>query len=193
MREVFFELPDAGRIVAEGAFRDVYYEHANYFGPRAFEAAFRHAGMTVTESSRLFHGQDLGLCARSEPVAEPPGESPPDAVESWASLEQQRSLWQGLIGESRAPIVIWGSGSKGVAFLTGADPERRIEAAVDINPHRQDRFMPGTGQPIIAPEALVELQPAMVIIMNPGYEAEIGQRLAALGLDPRIEVVGAGR
>jgi hypothetical protein len=89
--------------------------------------------------------------------------------------------------------VIWGSGSKGVAFITGADPEGRIEAAVDINPHRQGRFMPGTGQPIIAPEALVDLQPATVIIMNPAYEAEIGERLAALGLDPRIELVGVRR
>ncbi|MEE4329347.1 MAG: class I SAM-dependent methyltransferase, partial [Wenzhouxiangella sp.] len=94
VREVFFEVPDAGRIVKEGAFWDVYYEHANYFGPGAFEAAFRHAGMKVVETSSLFFDQYLGLFARPESGRQSARASEPGEVDGWVSLMQERSAWQ---------------------------------------------------------------------------------------------------
>ncbi|SRR6056297_929390 len=193
VREVFFEVPDARRIVAEGAFWDVYYEHANYFDARAFETAFEHAGMTVTGTRALFHEQYLGLFATLQHDQDPLPTDASATLAAWRGLEDARADWERRLEAHAAPIVIWGSGSKGVAFLAGADRKHRVVAAVDINPHRQGRFMPGTGQPIIAPEALIALQPATVIIMNPAYRDEIRDQLAGLGLDPRIDIVGMQR
>jgi hypothetical protein len=190
VREVFFEVPDARRIAAEGAFWDVYYEHANYFDRGAFAAALEAAGLTVTMTQRLFHSQYLGLFATLEPERPVSRRAAPTDFSPWSALEQVRGSWQRRINEQPGPIVIWGSGSKGVAFLAGADPHGRVEAAVDINPHRQGRFMPGSGQPIIAPEVLADLQPATVVVMNPAYQEEIRAQLAELGLDPRIEILG---
>lgn len=190
VREVFFEVPDARRIVAEGAFWDVYYEHANYFDAHAFEAAFEHAGMTVTGTRALFHEQYLGLFATVQPDQDPLPTDASATFAAWRGLEDARADWQQRLEAHTAPVVIWGSGSKGVAFLAGADRRHRVVAAVDINPHRQGRFMPGTGQPIIAPEALIALQPATVIIMNPAYRDEIRDQLIRMGLDPRIDIVG---
>lgn len=194
-REAFFEVPDAVRIADEGAFWDVYYEHANYFTPAAFSAAFERAGMRVVGTGPLFHDQYLGLYAKPGPAASQryadAGRS--GARDGWQGLESARAHWQQRIDALPEPVVIWGSGSKGVAFLAGADPHRRVTAAVDINPHRQGRFMPGTGQPIVAPEALPDRKPASVIIMNPAYVDEIRADLGRLGLSPGIEVVGATR
>jgi SAM-dependent methyltransferase len=194
VRELFFEVPDAGRILAEGAFWDVYYEHANYFGADALRQAFGRAGMEVTGTAGLFHDQYLGLYAR------PAGDAPdaragasataPEASDRWRRLQAERDRWRRLLRDRPAPVVIWGSGSKGVAFLAGADPDRRVAAAVDINPHRQGRYMPGTGQPIIAPTALVELRPATVVVMNAAYAGEIRRELDRLGLAPEIHVLG---
>jgi hypothetical protein len=66
---------------------------------------------------------------------------------------------------------------------------RAIEHVVDINPHRQGRHMPGTGQLIVAPAFLAEHEPDCVIVMNPVYVDEIGEDLARLGLDPEVVAV----
>jgi hypothetical protein len=60
---------------------------------------------------------------------------------------------------------------------------------VDINPHKQGTYNAGTAQKIIASEDLVALEPALVIVMNPVYEREIGANLAALGIRTRVEVL----
>lgn len=185
VREVFFEVPDAGRILAEGAFWDIYYEHANYFSAEALEQAFIRAGFEVTGTLALFNQQYLGLFAR--PAQH--GHSAPSLTVDGAPtdhLAENLSRWRQILAAAEKPIVIWGSGSKGVAFLHAADPERQVLAAVDINPFRQGRFMPGSGQSIIAPEDLVQLAPQTVVIMNPAYRDEIQAQLQGLGLQPQL-------
>jgi hypothetical protein len=85
--------------------------------------------------------------------------------------------------------VIWGSGSKGVAFLTALGLGEEIDCAVDINPHRQGYYMPGTGHRIVGPGQLRDVRPDQVIVMNPVYRAEIGEQLRRLGLEPELLTV----
>jgi hypothetical protein len=55
---------------------------------------------------------------------------------------------------ARPEVVLWGGGSKGVAFLTTLGQSLDdIAYAVDINPIKHGTFMAGTGQEIIAPES----------------------------------------
>jgi len=49
--------------------------------------------------------------------------------------------------------------------------------------------VPGTGHPIVAPEALVSRAPGRVIVMNPVYRDEIAARLAELDLQPELDVI----
>jgi len=83
-------------------------------------------------------------------------------------------------------VVIWGGGSKGAAFLSAVDASEIIDYVVDINPFRQQTFMAGTGQPIVAPNFLKEYRPDVVIVMNAIYRAEILQDLNQLGLTPVV-------
>jgi hypothetical protein len=85
--------------------------------------------------------------------------------------------------------VLWGSGSKGVSFLTTVGVTDEIVGAVDINPYRQGKFMPGTGHEIVAPGTLEWLKPDNVIIMNPIYRKEIGEQLASMSLSPNVMTV----
>jgi hypothetical protein len=73
-----------------------------------------------------------------------------------------------------------------VAFLTTLGIDREIEYVVDINPHRQGFFMPGTGQKIVSPSLLQTYRTDLVIIMNAVYRDEIQAELAGLGLSPEI-------
>src|SRR5690606_18977223 len=67
-------------------------------------------------------------------------------------------------------VLLWGGGSKGVSFLqTTGLTEAEIPFVVDVNPHKQGRFMPGTGHEVISPARAAELRPDAVIVMNPIY------------------------
>ncbi|KZX55948.1 hypothetical protein A3709_06020 [Halioglobus sp. HI00S01] len=83
-------------------------------------------------------------------------------------------------------VVLWGGGSKAVSFLTRIEGSDSIEQVVDINPHKQGAFMPGTGQMVIAPADLRAAPPDTVIVANPVYEVEIGATLGSLGLSPEL-------
>jgi hypothetical protein len=86
--------------------------------------------------------------------------------------------------------VIWGSGSKGVSFLTGVTgAAESVAYAVDINPYRRGYFMPGTGQEIVGPAQLSEIRPDVVVVMNSVYVPEIKAMLAELGLNPELHAL----
>ena len=108
-------------------------------------------------------------------------------VEHYTAKHDQ---WRTALADWRATgrrVVLWGGGSKGVAFLTTLSQTRDdIAYAVDINPIKHGTFMAGTGQEIIAPESLKIYRPDVVIIMNPVYRAEVTADPTPLGLSPEI-------
>ena len=85
--------------------------------------------------------------------------------------------------------AVWGSGSKGVSFLTTLGLGDEVSAVVDINPYKQGKYMAGTGHEIVAPGALRELRPELVVAMNPVYLDEIQRELDTLGVAARLEAV----
>ncbi len=194
---VLFELPDVLRVLREVAFWDVYYEHCSYFTPGSLARLFRRAGFDVLDleldyddqyiliEAKPSEGTPTSVLELEEPVAEVA-----DAVRSFrSSFAETKRSWTQRLDAARADgkkVVIWGAGSKGVSFLTTLGIEREIEVAVDINPLKAGKYMAGTGQRVVGPEALRDYKPDLVIAMNPIYLAEIGGQLAAMGLDPEL-------
>jgi hypothetical protein len=64
---VFFELPDMERILREGAFWDIYYEHCTYFTAGSLARLFRATGFEVTALSKEYDDQYLLIDARPAP------------------------------------------------------------------------------------------------------------------------------
>ena len=85
--------------------------------------------------------------------------------------------------------VVWGAGSKGVTFLNIFKNHDSLEYVVDINPHKQGKFVPGTGQPIVDPPFLSSYKPDVVFVMNPLYRQEIAARLADLSVQADLILV----
>lgn len=109
-----------------------------------------------------------------------------------SAFERKVGYWRDRMADNASrgrKAAIWGSGSKGVAFLTTLGLGEEIACAVDINPHRQGYFMPGTGHRIVGPGQLREVRPDQVIVMNPIYREEIGEQLRGLGLEPELLTV----
>jgi SAM-dependent methyltransferase len=197
---VFFQIPNATRVMADVAFWDIYYEHCSYFSPGSLARLFRSQGFDVLDlwtdyddqylmiEARIASGQD-----RTFPVLENDLATLAALVRAFPEkFRQKADTWQSIIQRvqtSNQRAVLWGSGSKGVAFLTTLGLYEGIQYTVDINPHKHGTYMAGTGQQIVAPAFLTEYQPDLVIVMNPVYTAEIRHDLESRGLSPELLAV----
>ena len=194
---VFFQVPDVTRILKDCAFEDIYYEHCSYFSPGSLARLFRKCGFDVLRIETEYEGQYLVIEAKpknQKPSFCLPQEDDLEKIGNYVSCFEERCRkrffpWQKQMEEilkNSRRAVIWGSGSKGVAFLTTLKICDEIKYAVDINPYRQGTYMPVTGQEIVPPEFLSEYKPDIVIVMNSMYVDEIKEDLKQLDLAPDI-------
>jgi hypothetical protein len=186
---LFIQVPDSLRILRDIAFEDVYYEHCNYFTEASLVGLFARHGFGARAVFRDFDGQYLGLLARFG-GAVVPASADEDvarlAAGYGAAQAEKVAAWRKRVAAA-GRVVVWGSGSKGVAFLSALGEEAvRVGHAVDINPHRQGMHMIGTGHPIVAPEALPAIRPDTVVVMNRVYREEVAAMLGRLGLAPTL-------
>lgn len=195
---VLFELPDVHRVLDEVAFWDIYHEHCSYFSAGSLARLFRRTGFEVTGLSREYDDQYLVIESRTS-TTPAPGEPFPaeDDLESLArsvdnfveAYDKIATGWRQRLDEVAARgerSVIWGGGSKGVSFVSNLGLDHQLHAAVDINPHKWGRYLVGSPHPVVAPAALVDIDPALVVVMNPVYIEEITAELDQLGLHPEV-------
>jgi hypothetical protein len=196
---VFFQIPNARYVLCDVAFWDIYYEHCSYFTKGSLARLFRRNGFEVRDLWTAYDDQYLMIEARPVAATSELGslvgeESPAETLQMVdffvEHYEAKRNEWRRKLEEMKRAgqkVVLWGGGSKGVAFLTTLNQTLDdIAYAVDINPIKTGTFMAGTGQEIVSPAFLVDYKPDVVIIMNPVYLDEITRDLHAMGLAPVI-------
>ncbi len=192
---IFFQIPEATRILKDCAFEDIYYEHCSYFSPGSLARLFRAQGFDVLNIETEYDEQYLTIEARPSTGATSPTLEQEDDLSTVAALVEsfpkrlgeKLSRWQQQLTSFKdegKKVVLWGSGSKGVAFLASFDLTDQVEYVVDINPYRQGYYMSGTGQKIVSPDFLKEYQPDVVIVMNAIYCDEIEKDLHNMGISP---------
>ncbi|WP_224387548.1 class I SAM-dependent methyltransferase [Pseudonocardia sp. ICBG1293] len=195
-RALLAEVPDLGRILDQGAFWDLQYEHCSYFTPATMRTFL--TGVGFAEPAVRLTYADQYVVAEAGPDGEPgtPALEPHlrDALRSACRdfatrVSDQVGRWRGWLGERAAAgdeVIVWGGGAKGLTFLNvvegGAQGTGAVGAVVDINPGLQGRFMGGLGLPIRAPRDLLDAPPRSVLLMNPVYTGEVRATLDELGL-----------
>ena len=198
---IFFELPDMERVLRQGAFWDIYYEHCSYFTLGSLARLFRSAAFDVRGLYKAYDSQYLML--EAQPAARPTDPRLPleDDLAAIASLVQrfERQVKDRLQALSDAAsdwrargrrLAIWGSGSKCVSLISSLNLSRDLGseslAIVDINPHKHGKFLAGSGFEIVSPDALRALHPEVVLVMNSIYTEEIRHALASRSLHPEL-------
>lgn len=196
---LYFEVPNALFTIRAMGIWDLIYEHPSYFSRDSLTYAFESSGFSVLGVGESFGGQFLYIEAK--PLALEQGEESAsvdsdaiellktDALTFKARYESKLNEWRDNLATSRwRKSVIWGGGSKGVTFLN-AMRGAQINYVVDLNPYKQGKFVPGTGQQVIAPKSLIGYAPDEVIVMNELYRDEIAQSLNDMGIDAFLSVV----
>ena len=162
---VAFEVPDVLRVLREGAFWDVYYEHCSYFSAGSLARLFRACGFDLLDLRPEYGDQYVVIEATpalgpAQPLHTLENDLPALAgtLAAFGSIGPAAvSRWRHRLGDLLAAgrrIALWGSGSKAVGFLTTLGFGNEIPYVVDINPTKQGTYLPKTGQQVVAPALL---------------------------------------
>ncbi len=182
------EVPYVVSLIESGAFDTIYHEHQCYFSVSALRRLFhRHDLKIVGVEAISIHGGSLHVT-----VAHGGDEDQADRL-----CEQEQAL--GLTGDSyyanfaanvqsiRTHLLAeidrfesiggYGAAAKAVVMLNycGLD-ETRIPWVADVSPHKQNRYLPGTRQRVVAPEFLIEAKPEACVLFPWNIAEEITRR-----------------
>lgn len=169
---IYIEVPCFEWICDNRAWFDIFYEHVNYFRRVDFERMFGR----IVEQGHVFGGQYLYVVADLGTLRAPEA-TDADAIsfpiDFTAGIEACR---RAASRASADGVAIWGASSKGVIFSNHMSRSGvRLDLAIDLNPAKQERYIPRTALPIVSPErARSMLAPgSLVFVMNSNYFDEI--------------------
>jgi SAM-dependent methyltransferase len=198
---VYVEVPNAASIFEDMLIRNIMYEKSSWFTLYSLARMFELSGFQIVALEPCFEGgQYLGIeavpAADTGPTFRPAGPTPQQfarSIQAFAENHQSKIKSWGerlaVIQQAGQRAIAWGSGAGGISFFSMLKVKAEIPYVVDINPKRQGRFLPLTGQEVVPPDFLHHYQPNVVIITNATYEQEIKQQVAAMGLDCSFWVI----
>ncbi len=187
-----FEFPYVVDMVERCEFDTVYHEHLCYFSLTALAPAVEAAGLRVVAVERIaIHGGSLRVT-----IAHTGGESPRRSVA--ALLDEEQSSGVGAVGyfdgfaararavrndlvvtlqrlrDEGARIAAYGAAAKGSTLLSFCGiGDELIDFVADRNPHKQGRFMPEGGIPIVGAGELARRQPDYALLLTWNFTEEI--------------------
>jgi SAM-dependent methyltransferase len=190
------EFPHLLRLIDEGQFDTIYHEHFSYFSLLTASRALERHGLAVFDVEELpTHGGSLRVYASHAP--QEPGERVLELLERERSAgldelatysafaervrREKREIVRFFIEQKEAGVSIAGYGApaKGNTLLNYCGIGRDfIDYTVDLNPHKQGRFLPGTRIPILDPDAIRRTRPDLVFILPWNIRDEVMEQLA---------------
>ncbi len=194
-----FEFPHLMRLVADCQFDTIYHEHFSYLSLTAAQRIFESNGLALFDVDELpTHGgslrlyvqrRDGGTHAVSGRVAALLARERAAGVASagyYADFQQRAERIKDdfvafLIDAKRSgkSVAAYGAEAKGNTLLNFAGVKSDLVAyAVDRNPAKQGRFLPGSRLPIVAEEHLRQTRPDHVIVLPWNLKAEVVAQLA---------------
>ncbi|MEG3614419.1 class I SAM-dependent methyltransferase [Isoptericola haloaureus] len=199
---VTIEIPHLLRLIEGNEYDTIYHEHFSYLSLLTTQRVLAAAGLTVVDVEELAsHGGSLRTWSAPTETVEAGSASPSDAVARVLAAEEAFGLHtvEGhdgfaeqvatvrddfvsfLLAARREGkrVVAYGAPGKGNTLLNHCGVRADLlEFAVDRNPYKHGRFLPGTHIPVHAPEALDEARPDYVVIMPWNLRKEISAQLA---------------
>ena len=196
---ITMEFPHLMRLIEQRQWDTIYHEHFSYLSFTTARRVFAAHGLRLFDVEELpTHGGSLRIygCHGDDAVkrdAERAGEllAREDAagyseIETYLDYgvkvaEDKRRILSTLIAlkEDDQRIVGYGAPAKGNTMLNycgiGLD---FLDYTVDLNPHKQGHFLPGTHIPIRSPDALSDTRPDFVLILPWNLNDEIMDQLS---------------
>ncbi len=182
------EVPWLGRMLELGAFDTIYHEHQFAWSVKSIERLCSQYALGI----RAVHLEDVHGGSLHVQIARGPSSV---AASRW--IEQETSLGLGAVSryerfrqrvealrleildvlESYRSVGGYGAAAKAVVMLNvfglGVN---QIPWVADVSPHKQGRFIPGTGQRIVSPSRLLDEHPPACLLFAWNLAREVAQR-----------------
>jgi SAM-dependent methyltransferase len=194
-----FEFPHLLNLMQQNQFDTIYHEHFSYISLLAAERIFAAHGLEVFEVEELpTHGGSLRVYAAhagsrkaGEAVAKLRAKEKAarlDAVDAYSNfadrvVRTKCELLDFFVEARRGgkSVVGYGAPAKGNTLLNycGIGPEL-LPYTVDVSPHKQGKFLPGTRIPVHHPDMIFQTKPDYVLILPWNIKDEIMHQMRAV-------------
>ena len=194
-----FEFPHLLRLVSENQFDTIYHEHYSYLSLTAVKQIFESNGLSVFDVEILpTHGGSLRVYAQRTDTG---GHQISDNVIKILDQEKSAGMstvdfyagFQGkadrvkndfisfLIEAKRTGKTVagYGAAAKGNTLMNYAGVRQDLLSyVVDLNPAKQDKFLPGSRIPIVGEKYIRKTQPDYVVIFPWNLRSEVVEQLS---------------
>lgn len=191
---ITMEFPHLLKLIENREFDTIYHEHYSYFSLQSVSRIFEHHGIPLFDVEEIpTHGGSLRIYAHH---AEDTTHNVTPRVEELLDYEKEhgltdlstytefsteveavkREVLRFLIEakEEGKSVVGYGAAAKGNTLLNYCGIRTDLlDYVVDRNPHKQNKFLPGTHIPILAPEKIFETRPDYIVILPWNLKEEV--------------------
>ena len=214
---ITFEFPHLLNLLRDNQFDTIYHEHYSYLSVTALKPIFECHGLKIVDVEKLStHGGSIRtFVAKSESIWETQDvvkatmdeESvfdPRDRAVLTSLHERTLKTKLDLVAElikcrkEGIRVAAYGAAAKGNTLLnySGIDSDL-IEYVVDLNPHKQGSFLPGSRIPIVSGQVLNENPPDVLFVLPWNIIDEVklqlnqlsGEGMKFLRAIPRLEYI----
>ncbi len=198
---ITIEFPHLMRLMEHNQFDTIYHEHFSYLSLLTVEKIYAAHGLVIFDVDELpTHGGSLRIYARHdsdearvvtarvEELRQREIEAGLTKIPTYTAFSEQvkeakRKLLTFLIEAKRAgkSIVGYGAPAKGNTLLNYCGIRNDfLDYTVDLSPHKQGRYLPGTHLPIRSPESIAETKPDYLLILPWNLKDEIMEQMAEI-------------
>jgi 2-polyprenyl-3-methyl-5-hydroxy-6-metoxy-1,4-benzoquinol methylase len=196
---ITMEFPHLKKLIGLNQFDTIYHEHFSYFSLVTVEKVFREFGLVIFDVEELpTHGGSLRIYARhdtdtSKPVLDSVNNLRDQEIRAGFTdvaiyrnyaeqvKETKRRLLSFLI-EAKTQgkrIAGYGAPAKGNTLLNYCGIRHDfLDYTVDLSPHKQGLYLPGTHLPIYSPDRISETRPDYVLILPWNLKDEVMNQMS---------------
>jgi cyclopropane fatty-acyl-phospholipid synthase-like methyltransferase len=197
---ITMEFPHLMKLVDNCLFDTIYHEHFSYLSFSTVKRIFEHQGLVMFDVEEIqTHGGSLRIYAKHkndtskkispnvERLIKREIEAGVTGLDYYKGYQQQiekikYDVWNFLIEQKRLgkKVVGYGAAAKGntVFNFCGIKGTDLIEFVVDLSPHKQNKYLPGSHIPVVAEQQLKDSKPDYVIIIPWNLKSEISNQLS---------------
>jgi SAM-dependent methyltransferase len=193
-----FEFPHLLNLVEQNQFDTIYHEHYSYLSLIAVQRIFKKNGLAIFDVENLpTHGGSLRVYAQRDNTGQHPTSTHVydlqekekkaglDTIEFYSGFQHKaETVKNDLLAflkeakEEKLTVAAYGAAAKGNTLLNFAGINSEfISFVVDLNPAKQNKYMPGSRIPIVDEAFLKSNKPDRLIILPWNLKSEIIQQL----------------